>query len=84
LISAAVIFMSGALMMGYCVAAMFFMRFWRLTHDRLFVCFAAAFTLLAVQRLVLIVWSESDLIYLVRLCAFVIILAAIVDKNRAR
>jgi hypothetical protein len=79
---------SGVLLMGYAVAALFFLRFWKETRDRLFAIFAGAFFLLCVQRLALAVipGSEQDpvLLYSIRLLAFVLILFAIVDKNRAR
>jgi hypothetical protein len=78
--------MSGALTMGYFVAGLYFLRFWRDTRDRLFGIFAAAFWLLAVQRAALALTvdptGEQVLLYSVRLLAFVLILAAIIDKNR--
>lgn len=79
---------SGALIMGYIVAGLFFMRFWRDTRDRLFAIFAWAFWLLAVQRTVLVFMrfdSEADTTwtYALRLLAFLLFLYAIVDKNRA-
>lgn len=78
---------SGAIFMGYLVAGLFFMRFWRETHDRLFVIFAGAFWILGVQRLALAfsrTMVEDDTgLYLVRLFAFLLILGAIVDKNRS-
>jgi hypothetical protein len=75
---------SGALSMAYIIAAMFFLKFWSEARDRLFALFAAAFGLLALQRIVLpYVPVESVwLLYLVRLLAFVLIIIAIVDKNR--
>jgi Family of unknown function (DUF5985) len=78
---------SGAIVMGYAVAGLFFFRFWRQTHDRLFLIFAGAFWLLGVQRLALafsrnMVEDDTGL-YLVRLFAFLLILGAIVDKNRS-
>jgi hypothetical protein len=78
---------SGAIVMGYAVAGLFFLRFWRETHDRLFLIFAGAFWLLAAQRLALafsrdMVEDDTGL-YLVRLFAFLLILGAIVDKNRS-
>ena len=76
---------SGALSMGYIVAAMFFLKFWSSSHDRLFGLFAAAFALLALQR-VLLPYSPFEAawpLYLIRLAAFVLIIIAIVDKNRA-
>jgi peptidoglycan/LPS O-acetylase OafA/YrhL len=78
---------SGVLLMGYAVAALFFLRFWRDTRDRLFGIFAAAFFLLAAQRFALAVIptesQEPALLYGVRLVAFLLILGAILDKNRA-
>jgi hypothetical protein len=78
---------SGAILMGYGVCALFFLRFWRQTHDRLFVVFALAFGLLALQRLALVLtepleeWRTG--LYIARLLAFLLILGGIVDKNRA-
>ena len=77
-----VAFLSGALTMGYLVATLFFLRFWRESRDRLFAFFAAAFFLLATQRLLIALTEPADVLYLVRLAAFVLILVAIVDKNR--
>lgn len=77
---------SGMLVAGYLVAALFFLRFRRETGDRLFLAFSVAFALLAVQRLALALTPPSErsevVIYGLRLLAFVLILAAIVDKNR--
>jgi hypothetical protein len=78
---------SGAIVMGYAVAGLFFLRFWRETRDRLFLIFAGAFWLLGLQRLALAL--SRDLVedhtglYLIRLFAFLLILGAIVDKNRS-
>jgi hypothetical protein len=78
---------SGAIAMGYAVAGLFFLRFWRETGDRLFVTFSVAFWLLGAQRLALVINGQTDEnhtgLYLVRLLAFVLILAAILDKNRS-
>ncbi len=78
-------FLSGALTMGYLVAALFFLRYWRDSRDRLFVFFAGSFTLLAVQRAVLALAPPTAGLelpsYGLRLLAFVLILAAIADKN---
>ena len=77
---------SGMLVMGYFIAGLFFLRFWRDTRDRLFGIFAGAFWLLGVQRLLLVLLehtSRDDVwLYGLRLLAFVLILAAIIDKNR--
>lgn len=77
---------SGAILMGYLVAGLFFLKFWRDTRDRLFLIFAIAFVLLGVQRLALVLTREmietQTGLYLLRLFAFLLILGAIVDKNR--
>ena len=83
---AAMLFLSGALCAGYALAALFFLRFWRDTRDRLFGFFAAAFISLALQRLALS-WAlvsqrDTTAYYMLRLAAFVLILIAIIDKNR--
>lgn len=85
---ALLVFLSGMLAAGYLVAAAFFFRFWRQTRDRLFAFFSAAFTILAIQRTLLIdefaLFENQTWSYLLRLFAFLLILYAIVDKNRAR
>jgi hypothetical protein len=79
---------SGAILMGYLVAGLFFLRFWRDTRDRLFLIFAVAFVILGAQRLALILTREmletQTGLYVVRLFAFLLILGAIIDKNRSR
>lgn len=81
------VFVSGLLAGGYVVIVLFFLRFWRDTRDRLFGWFAVAFALLAVQRVVLLFTLDRPAleapVYGVRLLAFLIIIAAVLDKNRA-
>ena len=81
-------FLSGAITLGFLVAGLFFLRFWRRTDDGLFLAFAIAFALLglgqAVQALANIPEEERSYIYLIRLAAFLLILAAIARKNRSR
>ena len=79
-------FLLGAVAMASLVAAAFFWRFWRQTHDRFFMLFAAAFLLEAINRTTLaaigsVTEEQEPLFYLVRLFSFVLILVAIVDKN---
>ena len=79
-------FLLGAMATLCWIAMLFFLRFWRMTGDRLFVMFAAAFFLLGLTRLGLALANEPSegetYLYWIRLVAFLIILAAIVDKNR--
>lgn len=80
---------SGFMVAAYAVAALFFLRFWKDTRDRLFALFSASFLILALQRaaLTLVVQQGetpvTTLLYGVRLLAFLLILAAIIDKNRS-
>lgn len=80
-------FLSGAITLGFLLAGLFFLRFWRRTNDRLFLAFATAFALLgigqAVQALANITQEEMSYLFLLRLAAFTIILAAIAWKNRS-
>jgi hypothetical protein len=66
--------------------AFFFVRFWQRTRDRLFLTFAAAFFLLMLERLILITLGSAHeftpFVYLVRFSAFLLIIAAVIDKNR--
>ena len=78
-------FVGGALMMGYLVLGLFFLKFWQRTRDSLFVMFAFAFWLLAGNVLAVSATEGVDLdvgwTYLLRLLAFVLIIVAIIRKN---
>jgi hypothetical protein len=78
-------FLSGAVTLGFLVAATFFLRFWRRTRDRLFIAFAAAFALLALNQVLAAFLGAGDELtpytYVLRVLGFVLILLAIVDKN---
>ena len=80
-------FMSGMVAAGFLVSGLFFLRFWRRTHDGLFIAFALAFWLLGLgQTLVALTdipVEERSWIYLLRLATFSLILIAIFRKNRA-
>jgi hypothetical protein len=74
-------------------AALFFLRFYRKTGDRLFFWFAAAFAVMGLNRLAFFIINAygSDLLqteplalFVIRLVAFLLILLGIIDKNRAR
>lgn len=83
---AAIYFLSGAVALGYMLAALFFLKFWKRTADVLFLCFAGAFALLSVGQVVVasanIYIEDSSAAYLVRLAAFAIIILAVWRKNR--
>jgi hypothetical protein len=83
--SQAELFLSGMATMGFAVAGVFFMRFWRQARDDLFFAFALAFWLMAAEQVVshLIAGGaeKGGLHYLLRLGAFLLIAVAIVRKN---
>jgi hypothetical protein len=78
-------FLQGATMLAAFAIAVFFLRYWRDTADRLFGVFAAAFALFGVSRAalhVLDVDSEARVwVYALRAAAFLAIIIAIIDKN---
>jgi hypothetical protein len=78
-------FLSGAVTFGFVVAGLFFLRFWRRTRDRLFLAFATAFMLLALNQALAQWLGAADervgYTYVLRVIGFLLILAAIVDKN---
>ena len=79
-------FLSGAITMGFVVAGLFFLRFWKRTHETLFIAFAFAFWLLGLNQALLtftdIPVEERSWLYLLRLAAFSLILISIWRKNR--
>jgi hypothetical protein len=79
-------FMQGAVVMGCAVIALFFLRFWSKSRDRLFLFFSAAFWLMGIDWLALAFGNSEEpqtALYAVRLIAFVVIIVGIVDKNRS-
>ncbi len=75
----------GAIAMACFTASLFFLRFWRKTGDRFFLFFSLSFCIEGVSRVILGMIEEDErqpLIVLMRLFAFVVILFAIIDKNR--
>jgi hypothetical protein len=81
-------FAAGGLSVASIIAAVFFLKFWRRTHDSLFLAFAAAFVLMAVNQagpvLLGIPSEEASRMYIFRLAAFLVIIFAILQKNFAR
>jgi uncharacterized membrane protein HdeD (DUF308 family) len=79
-------FLSGAVAFGFTIATLFFFRFWKRSGDGLFYWFGIAFLLLAVGQTLLtlldVTSEERSWLFLLRLAAFSIIIAAILRKNR--
>jgi peptidoglycan/LPS O-acetylase OafA/YrhL len=72
--------------LGFTLAGLFFLRFWKKTHDELFLAFTLAFWLLGLGQALLsfsdVPVEERSWLYLIRLTAFMLILGAIWRKNR--
>ena len=78
-------FIAGLITMGFVIAGLFFLKFWVRTRDALFAVFAIAFWLLAANQGIVaflrIPREEWTWVYLLRLAAFTLIIAAILYKN---
>lgn len=81
-------FLAGAVTMGFAIASLFFLRFWRRTGDRLFMTFALAFFLLGLSQALVVLAQipveDRSPLFLLRLAAFAIIILAVVNKSRSR
>lgn len=79
-------FLGGAVTFGFMISGLFFLRFWKRTHDRLFLAFASAFGLLGANQALLtlsdIPAEERSPLYLMRLAAFLLIILSVWRKNR--
>jgi hypothetical protein len=81
-------FGSGAVCLGMLFVGLLFLKFWRRTKDSLFLAFAAAFALLALNAalpVLLNIPSENRSgVFLLRLAAFLLIIWAVLRKNIPR
>lgn len=80
-------FLLGIIVTASLTASLFFLKFWRSTRDGLFLAFALAFAIEGINRIGFLLVAApnegSPTIYIVRLLAFLLILAAILRKNRS-
>jgi hypothetical protein len=81
-------FILGAIAMASLTVGLFFLRFWKDTGDRLFLFFAMSFLLEGVNRAALGLSGnpneDQPFFYFVRFLSYVLILIAIVNKNRKK
>jgi hypothetical protein len=79
-------FLGGAIVMGFAVAALLFLKFWRRTREGLFLAFSGSFLLLGITQALLslggFVDEQRSWLYLLRLAAFLLILFALFLQNR--
>jgi len=78
----------GAIAMASLVAGLFFLRFWKDTKDRFFLFFSISFFVEGLNRFALAMVSDPNedrpFFYFVRFLSFLLIVAAIVDKNMSK
>ena len=79
-------FLYGAACLASLAISLFFFLFWKRSRDRLFALFGAAFLILSAERIILATMHAQNefvpYVYVIRLLAFVVIIIAIIDKNR--
>lgn len=78
-------FLLGMIAAGAATAALIFFRSYRRTKDRLFLLFGLAFLIMAINQVGFVLIGEQESrtpLYLVRFSEYMLILVAIVDKNR--
>lgn len=90
------VFLAGATMAAYFASGLFFLKLWRTSQDKFFKFFAIACWFLSLERIVVLFVQTplspepkdqtelSSWIYLLRLCAYMMILFAVVEKNRKK
>ncbi len=75
----------GAFAMAAMIVSLFFLRFWKSTRDRFFLYFAVSFLLEGLCRVILgltTLQEQKPLIYILRMCAYLLIIFAIFEKNK--
>ena len=76
----------GALAMGCLIVALFFLRFWRLSKERLFLILSLGFGIFSLHWVGLALQDPGSearqYSYIARLLAFLMIAIAVIDKNR--
>ncbi len=81
-------FLLGVVAMGSWTVAIFFLRFWKLSGERLFLFFAGAFVTLSIDWIALAILNPvtqtRHYFFAVRLVAFALIIVGIIDKNGRR
>lgn len=76
----------GMLTMATSMAAFFFLRYWHVSRERLFLFLSFAFVSLSASWIALAMirpaYEHRQIVYLLRLLAFAVIMIGIADKNR--
>jgi hypothetical protein len=80
-------FLYGGLCVMCLAVGLFFLRYWSLQRDRFFVWFTVAFWAFGASWGVHLVYASTETgphVYLFRLVGFLLIIVAIIEKNRQR
>jgi hypothetical protein len=79
-------FLLGVIVTSSLTAGAFFLKFWKQTRDLLFLGFGAAFIIEGANRAAFLFVDNpgegNPVIYTIRLFSYLVILAAIINKNR--
>ena len=79
-------FLHGAIALACLLIGVKFLKFWRTSEDRFFLWFVAAFWVFSagwvIRAFADTTTEDVHYVYLPRLLAFLLIIAAIIDKNR--
>jgi hypothetical protein len=80
------LFLYGAISLAGVLIGVKFLKFWHSSRDRFFLWFVAAFWVFAagwiIRAFATSTGEDNHYIYLPRLASFLLIIAAILDKNR--
>lgn len=81
-------FLYGGAAVAFGAISLYFLKFWTQSRDRLFMYFAVAFAILALDRVMLgvvpLATEFREFVFLARLFAFCLILFGIYEKNRGK
>jgi len=82
-------FLAGAIVLGFALCGVGFLRLWTRSRDRLFLAFAGAFWLLMLPAFAALTPDGVDeesraWIYLARIAAYALIIVSVVVRNRHR
>lgn len=78
-------FIAGCICTLSLMVSLYFLKFWRKSHDGFFFLFSLAFLLLGIERMWIAFFvgrTTVSYIYIVRLAAFLLIIVAFIRKNR--
>ena len=80
-------FLLGLTVSASLTAGIFFLKFWKQTQDRLFLAFSVAFIIESINRIGFLFLDAPNegnaVLYGIRLASYLLILIAIINKNRA-